>query len=452
MKVIVVGCGKIGKAIIDSLTEEGHDVTAMDLDMQVVESVATSYDVMAVCGSATSREMLLSAGAPDADLFVAVTESDEINMLSCFVAKKMGARYTVARIRQSDYNDSGLDYLIKELDLSMALNPESMTAEALFNLLKMPSTIGVETFAGKRLQIMEFIIKEKSPLDGATLADIRSKSSVPFLACVVQRGDEVCVPTGSYKLRGGDKIAFMVRVSEAHKFLKAMQVVQRQAKDVILLGASNTAYYLAKMLLANNFSVKIIEMDEHRCTEVAEKLSHATMICGDGTNLDLLLEEGIKSTAAFVALTGKDEDNILMSFYAMNEHVPQVISKVSHTELATLAGKLGLDCIVTSQKIVADVITRYARALRSSLGNKVETRYALADDKAEALEFSVLADCALSDVPLKNLKLKPNYIIAGIIRGNETIIPSGSDVIMTGDKVIVVAVGSRLFDLSEILR
>ena len=193
-------------------------------------------------------------------------------------------------------------------------------------------------------------------------------------------------------------------------------------------------------------------MDEHRCTEVAEKLPHATMICGDGTNHDLLLEEGIKSTAAFVALTGKDEDNILMSFYAMNEHVPQVISKVSHTELATLAGKLGLDCIVTSQKIVADVITRYARALKSSLGSKVETRYALADDKAEALEFSVLADCALSDVPLKNLKLKPNYIIAGIIRGNETIIPSGSDVIMTGDKVIVVAVGSRLFDLSEILR
>lgn len=453
MKVIVAGCGKIGRAIIESLVSDGHDVTAIDCDSSVIESVSTSFDVMAVCGSATSRENLAHADVAECDLFVAVTESDEINMLSCFIAKRMGAAYTVARIRKSEYNDDGLDYLSKQLDLSMALNPELLTAETLFNLLKLPSTMGVDTFAGKKLQILEFMLRENSPMVNTTLADLRARSSVPFLACVAQRGESVCVPNGAYELHAGDKIAFMVRSSEAHKFLRSIKMVQKQAHDVILLGASNIAYYLAKLLLSNNYSVKIIEKNPDRCAEIAEKLpSNATIICGDGTSQDLLWEEGIKTTDAFVALTGKDEENILVSFYAMSQHVPKVISKVSHVELSSLAANLGLDCVVSSQKFVADVITRYARALNSSLGSKVETRYSLAENKAEALEFSVLADCKLVGIPLKDLNLKPNYIVAGIIRDKETIIPSGSDFVSVGDKVIVVAVGARLFDLSEILR
>ena len=453
MRIIIVGCGKAGKAIIESLSEDNHDVTAIDNDAAVIETVTNTYDVMAVCGSATSREMLLQAGVAKADLFIAVTESDEVNMLSCFLAGRMGAKHTVARIRETDYNEDGLDFIIKELGLSMALNPERLTAETLFNWLKLPSAVSVDNFAGKKLCMLELILREASPLRNTTLMDLRKKCPVQFVACAVHRDDEVYIPNGAFELKEGDKVAFMLKRSEAHKFLKSIGAVQKQGHDVIILGGSTTAYYLARTLSANSYSVKIIEKDEARCQEIAEILpSNATLINGDGMNQDLLWEEGIKGTDAFVALTGTDEENILISFYAASQQVPKIITKVNNSELVGLAEKLGLDSIVSPRKIVADTLTRYARALSSSLESKVETMYSLMDDKAEALEFAVLSDCSLIGIPLKNLQLKPNFIIAGIIRGKETIIPSGDDKILEGDSVIVVAADAHLYDLTDILR
>ena len=453
MRVVIVGCGKVGKAIIDSMAEDKHDIIAIDNDAKVIEDITNTYDVMAVCGSATSREMLLSARVPKADLFIAVTESDEVNMLSCFLARRMGAKHTVARIRETEYNEDGLDFLVKELDLSMALNPERLTAETLFDQLKLPSAVSVEYFAGKKLQMLELIIKEGSVLKNASLMDIRKKCSVQFIACVVQREDEVIIPTGAFVLEEGDRVAFMVKRGDTHRFLKSIGAVQKQGRDVIILGGSTTSYYLAKILVSNGFFVKIIERDVERCEELAEILpAGATLIAGDGMNHDLLMEEGIKGTDAFVALTGADEENILISFYAASLEVPKVIAKVNHAELAELAEKLGLDNVVAPRKLVADVLTRYARALKNTLSSKVETMYSLMDDRAEALEFAVLADCKLVGVALKDLKLKPNFIIAGIIRGKETIIPSGDDVINEGDSVIVVATDAHLYDLSDVLR
>lgn len=453
MRVVIVGCGKVGKAIIDSMAEDKHDIIAIDNDSKVIEDITNTYDVMAVCGSATSREMLLSARVPKADLFIAVTESDEVNMLSCFLARRMGAKHTVARIRETEYNEDGLDFIIKELDLSMALNPERLTAETLFDQLKLPSAVSVEYFAGKKLQMLELIIKEGSPLVDVSLMDMRKKCSVQFVACVVQREDEVIIPTGAFALQEGDRVAFMVKRGDTHRFLKNIGAVQKQGHDVMILGGSTTSYYLAKILASNGFFVKIIERDEERCEELAEILpAGATLIAGDGMNHYLLMEEGIKSTDAFVALTGADEENILISFYADSLEVPKTIAKVNHVELAELAANLGLDNVVTPSKLVADVLTRYARALKNTLSSKVETMYSLMDDRAEALEFAVLSDCKLIGVALKDMKLKPNFIIAGIIRGKETIIPSGDDVIQEGDSVIVVATDAHLYDLSDVLR
>lgn len=453
MKIIIAGCGKIGKTIIDSMVDERHDIMAIDNDPCVISDITNTYDVMAVCGSATSRELLLQAGVGKTDLFIAVTESDEVNMLSCFLAKKLGAGYTVARIRESEYNEDGLEYLSGQLDLSMALNPEMLTAEAIMDVLKLPSAINVETFAGKKIQLLEMLVRENSPLIGATLADLRKKSPVQFLVCVVQRGDEVHIPTGTFTLQEDDKVAFMVKRVDAHKFLRSLGLVQKQARDVIILGGSEIAYYLAKMLAADNYSVKIIEKDEERCQEIAEKLpTYTTLILGDGMRQDLLWEEGIKNTDAFVALTGKDEENILISFYASSQDVGKVIAKVNHGELASLAEKLGLDCIVSPRKIVANVLTRYARALNKTLKSKVETMYSLMDDKAEALEFEVFSDCKVVGIALKNLKLKPNFLIAGIIRGNDTLIPCGEDIIKSGDRVIVIATDEKLRDLSDVVR
>ncbi len=453
MRVIVVGCGKIGRAILESLADERHDVVAIDNDPEVIPFVTNTYDVMAVCGNATSREMLNAAEVSKCDLFIAVTQSDEVNMLSCFLAKKMGARHTVARIRESEYNEEGLEFLSKQLELSMALNPEQLAAESMFDLLKLPSAVSVDNFAGKKIQILELIVRENSKLCGAALLDLRKKCPVQFLACAVKRENIAVIPNGSFCLQAGDKVAFMVKRSDSHKFLKAIDFVHKQGRDVMILGASSTAYYLAKMLAANNYSVKVVEKNQVRCEEFAEKVpENISVICGDGMNQDLLLEEGIRSIDAMVALTGKDEENILISFYALSQQVAKVISKVSHGELASLAEKLGLDCVVSPQKIVANVLTRYARALNASGQSKMETLYRLMEGDVEASEFVVLPDCGVIGYPLKDLKLKNNLLIAGIIRGKETIIPSGDDVICEGDKVIVVATNLHLHDLSDVLR
>lgn len=453
MKVIVAGCGKIGQAIIDSMVNDNHDVTAIDVDAGVIASVSDSFDVMAVCGSATSREMLLKADANKTDLFIAATESDEVNMLACFLARKLGVMHTVARIRSADYNEDGLDFLVKQLDLSMALNPESLTADALFDMLKLPSAVKVDNFAGKKLQMLELIIRENSSLCNVALMDLRRKCPVQFVACVVQRGENVYIPNGTFVLREGDKVAIMAKREDTHKFLRSIGAVQKQGRNAIIMGGSTIAYYLAKLLSANNYYVKVIERNQRRCEELAEILpSDAALIHGDGMNRDLLWEEGIKGADAFVALTGEDEENILISFYAQNQQVPKIITKVNHAELADLAEKLGLNSIISPRKIVADILTRYARALSNSAESKVETMYSLMDDRAEALEFAVLSDCSLNGIALKNLNLKPNLIIAGIIRGKETIIPSGDDCIKEGDSVIVVAADAHLYDLSDMLR
>lgn len=453
MRIIIAGCGKVGKAIIDSMTADNHDITAIDNNPEVIEQVSNSYDVMAVCGSATSREMLLSARVNKADLFIAVTQSDEVNMLSCFLAKRMGAKHTVARIREADYNEDGLSFIAEELELSMVLNPERTSAETLFDWLKLPSAVSVDNFAGKKLQLLELIVRKNSVLCNSSIMDLRKKCPVEFVLCAVQRGDCLYVPTGTFVLQDGDRIAFMVKRAEAHKFLKSIGAVQKQGRDVIILGGSTTTYYLAKLLTGNGFYVKIVERNAERCADLAEILpAGATLIHGDGMNHDLLMEEGITGASAFVALTGTDEENILISFYAVSQHVPKVIAKVNQTALADLAEKLGLDSIISPRKLVADALRRYARALNNTLGSKVETMYSLMDERAEALEFCVLADCKLIGKALKELKLKSNIIIAGIIRGKDTIIPSGDDKILEGDSVIVVATDARLYDLSDVLR
>ena len=453
MKIIVVGCGKVGKAIIDSLLKEKHDIVAIDHNPKVVEVVTNTYDVMAVCGIATSLEILNQANVAQADLFVAVTQDDEVNMLACFLARSLGAKNTIARIRESNYNDEGLRFIAKQLNISVALNPERLTAESLVNRLQLPNSVNVETFAGKKIQLLETVLRDESKIVGLNLAQIRQKANVPFVVCAVQRDEQVYIPTGQFVLQVGDRVAFMVKRSDSNKFLRAIGLMQKQARDVIILGASTIAYYLAKMLADNNHNVKVIEKDATRCAEISELLpSSATIICADGSDQDVLLEEGINTTDAMVALTGRDEDNILVALYAMHQNVPKVIPKVNDSHKYAMVEKLGLPTPVTAQKIVADIVTRYARALNNTLGSAMETMYTLMGGQAEALEFAVLSDCKLIGKKLKDLQIKYNCIIAGIIRGKETIIPTGEDALQENDRVIVVAAGKRLMDLEDILR
>lgn len=452
MNIIIVGCGKIGSTILESLVEEGHDVVGIDNDEQVITEITNLHDIMAVCGSGTDYDMLKEAGVANAEMFIAVTSSDELNMLSCYMAKKMGAKHTIARIRNPEYTQTNLGFLRQQLDLSMAINPEALAAVEMFNILKLPSAVKIQTFSQRNFEIIEMKLKENSALAGMKLMELRNKFNAKFLICAVQRGEDVYIPSGNFQLMTGDKIGLTASPTEIQKLMRSLKIEKRQAKDIMILGGSKIAYYLAKMLTASGNGVKIIEKDHDKCQELAESLDKVVVIEGDGAEQELLLEEGLNSLDAFVALTGMDEENILISIFASSQNVPTVIAKINRNELASLAARLGLDCIISPKKIVSDVIVRYARALENSRGSNVETLYNIMDDKAEVLEFNVRSDFKQVNIPLRDLQLKPNILIAGIIRERKPIIPNGDDMIMKNDKVIIVTSEQRLNDLSDIVK
>ncbi|MBR5314356.1 MAG: Trk system potassium transporter TrkA [Clostridia bacterium] len=451
MKIIIAGCGKIGTTVIGSLVAEGHDIVAIDTSSEVISEITNLYDVIGLCGNSADSDILFEAGASNADLFVAFTGSDELNMLSCFLARKMGTKNTVARIRTPEYNDQSLTFMKRNLEISLAINPERLAAHEISNLLKFPTALKIESFSRRYLEIVIIKLKENSFLDGVKLSDIRAKFNSKVLVCCIQRGDEVYIPDGNFVLKSGDKIGITATHSEFQKLFKTAGTVQKQAKNAILLGGGRVSYYLADMLTNIGTGVKIIEQEEKTCELLSELVPNATIIHGNGAHQDLLMEEGLLNTDAFVSLTGMDEQNILVSKFAAMNDVPKVITKVNSDELSAMAEKIGLESVVSPKKIVSDLIISYVRALQNSLGSNVETLYKLMDDKAEALEFNVRDDFTGAGVPLKDLKLRKNILIGGIIRDRKTIIPGGNDMILSGDKVVVIAANHILNDLSDIL-
>lgn len=452
MKIIINGCGKIGKVILASLVAEGHDVVAIDKDPQVLEDITNVYDVMGVCGNGTDSDILLEAGVDSVDLLVAVTGSDEFNMLSCFLAKKLGAKNTIARIRNPEYNDKSLTFMREQMDISLTINPEQFAAVELFNILKLPSAAKVELFGSKKFQIIEIKLKSDSKLDGLKIMDIRNKFKARFLISAVCRGEEAYIPDGNFVLKSGDRICISATTSEIVRLMKEIGIQQQPAKKIMILGGGKLAFYLAKKLSEGNNSVTIIEKNPEVCEVLCEALPKVTVVNADGTDQEVLLEEGLLSVDAFVSLTGMDEQNILMSAYAQTKGVPKVITKVNRSSLMPLAESWGLDTIISPKMTITDILVRYARALEDSQGSSVETLYKLMDDKVEALEFIVKDSFSKCEIPFKELTLKPNTLVAAIIRNRKTITPTGDDMFMAGDRVIIVAANQRINTLSDILR
>lgn len=453
MKIIIAGCGKIGDILIKNLTAEGHDVVVIDRSQKVLQQITNLYDVMCVSGNCADYNTLINADVKHADIFIGVTGLDELNMLSCFIARKLGAKHTIARIRNHEYNDSneGFNFLKQQLDISLVINPELLAARELFTILKFPSAVNIETFARRKFEMVELILKNDTVLDGMSLIEVRKKFSENFLVCAVRRDDKVYIPDGNFVLKAGDKIGLTASPTEIQRLLKKLSILKKQAKNVMILGGSRTAYYLSKLLLQSGNSVKIIEKDKTRCEELSVLLPDATIILGDGASQEILFEEGLLSMDAFVALTDIDEENILLSSFASLQNVPKVISKVNRNELATMSEKFGLDCIVSPKDLISSVCVRYARALQNTKGSKMETLYKIMDGKAEAVEFTVEDSFKNVNIPLRDLSTKKDTIIAGIIRGRKPIIPSGDDVIMPGDRVVVIVAGKNMDDLSDII-
>ena len=451
MKIIVVGCGKIGRSMVQSLTAEGHDLLVIDNDPTVLNETTDIYDVMGVCGNTVDCDTLTEANVKNADILVATTDSDEVNMLTCFLAKKLGAKHTVARIRNPEYNDQSLGVLRQHLDLSISLNPELLVAEEISNILQLPSAVKIERFSRRNIEMVEIILPIDSPLDGMNLIKMREKYKADYLICTVQRDNKVYIPDGHFELHNGDRIGVVATHNEITKLLGWLGLLRKQAKSVMILGGGKPSYYLAKKLISLGVDVKIIEKQANRCEFLAAEIPEAVIIHGDGAQQELLLEEGISSMDAFVSLTGMDEENIMLSIFASMQSVPKVVSKINRDELLTMAEKLGVETIVSPSTLTTNIIVRYARALENSKGSNVETLYKLMDGNAEALEFNAKADSEVTGVLIRDIKLKPNVLIAGITRGRKTIIPSGSDMIMAGDRVIIISAEQRLHDLDDIL-
>lgn len=452
MNIVIAGCGKIGRTIIESLSAEGHSITAIDTNPKALESVSNIYDIITVVGNSADTDALDEANIEKAELFIAVTGSDEINMLSCFIAKKMGASNVVPRIRNPEYNDQSLALLRQFLELEMSINPDLLAARELFHTLKLPSAVNVESFSRRNFEIAEIRLKQDSLLCGMRLIDMRKKYPGQYLVGIVKRCDKVFVPDGNFVLEANDKIGITASPSELIKLLRSLNVTQKQAKTVMIVGGGRTAYYLSKLLLSGTTKVTIIERDLRKCRELSESLRGATIINGDGADLDLLLESGLESTDAFVTLTGMDEENILLAYSASTKNVSKVVAKVNRDEFMPVVEKMGLDTVISPRKIVADIFVGYARALKNSLGSKIETLYKLMGGAAEALEFEAQNDPKYIKIPLKTLRLKPNTLVAGIIRGRKSLIPMGDDYILPGDKVVILTAGKNMSDLSDIVK
>ena len=451
MNIIIVGGGKIGTTVLESLVSEGHDVVMVDSDPEVIAQVSNIYDVMCVCGNGVDWETLTEAGAAGADLLIAVTGSDEFNMLCCFMAKKVGAGHTIARIRNPEYNDQSLGFIKQSLDISMVINPDSLAAAELFNLIQLPSAESIETFAGRNFQIVEWILHPESPLVGMTLMEMRKRFPASYLVGTVGRGSEVFIPSGSFCLQEGDRIGIAASPSEIENLMKMLGILREPTRNAMIIGAARSAHYLTRHLLRSGCRVTVVDIDKEACTTFAENSPEAVVICGDAAQEEVLLEEGLANMDAFVSLTGIDEENILLSYQALSKGVRRVITKINREEFTSMAAKLGLDCIISPRRLMSDVLTRYARALANSAGSKIETLYKLMDGKAEALEFRVEEDFPFAGIPLKDLHLKKNTLIAGIIRKRRIIIPSGTDSILPEDSVVILAAGHSLGDLADIM-
>lgn len=452
MRVIVVGCGKIGRTIIEVFVSEGHSVVAVDDDKSVVEELNNVFDIMCVHGNGADSDTLKNAGVDHSDIVIAVTDSDETNMLTCFFAKKLGTKHTVARIRNPEYNDDSIGFIKSNLNISLCINPDMLTAHEIFNILRFPGAVKIEKFSARNLEMIEIILKDDYPIVDVKLSELRKKIDSKVLICAVQRENEVYIPDGNFELKAGDRIGVTATSVEMDKFLRELGLKQKKRKNTMILGGSRVAYYLIHRLIESKGNVTLIELNKDICTEFAQEFPNAYIINGDGTQQELLKEEGISDMDAFVTLTGLDEENIIIASFASTQNVPRIITKINRPELASIAEHLGVNTIVSPREITANQILAYARALSSSEGSSVETLYKLMNDEIEALEFVVTDTSAVTGIPLRDLKLKKNIIIAAITRNRTAIIPSGDNTIELNDRVIIISASQKqLNDITDIL-
>jgi len=449
MNIVIIGLGTIGKTILKNLSGKEYTVTIIDENKHKIENLIEKYDVLGVVGNGASMDIQNEAGVQDADLVIALTRSDELNILACLVAKKIGAQNTIARVRNPDYRKQ-IAEMKDDLGISMVVNPERETANEIFNLINLPSVAQIEHFAEGKVSLVEVVAEKGCSLIGETLISLGKKLNTKVLICAVQRGDEVVIPSGNFMIQEGDRIHFTSNARMLGDFLTEVNLVKSPLKKIMIVGGGRIGFYLADALSKKKYSVKLIESDRSHAEELAEFLPRVTVVCGNGTQHDLLIEEGIEAMDAFVALTDIDEENMIVSMFANKKKVRKTITQITSDDLYGMLDELGINNNVSPKQIVASRIISYIRALANTVGSNVLTLYRLVNNQVEALEFSAKKQERLYNKPLKELKIKRNCLIACIIRQNEVIIPNGDSEIRLGDNVVVVTTYKNFDDLTDV--
>lgn len=453
MKIVVVGIGKVGHALAEHLAEEGHDITVIDQRPDIVSHTCDVLDVIGAVGNGASYHVQKEAGVQNADLLIAASDSDEVNLLCCLVAKKLGVSNTIARVRNPEYENQ-LGLMMNELGISLAINPERETAREISRVLRFPIATKVETFAKGRVELVEYRIPPKSPLAGLRLSDIGHTIRARVLVCAVQRGEEVLIPDGNFILLEGDRINITAPIAQMEDFFRQLGAYRDRAHNVMIIGAGKISYYLTDLLRKMSIKVKVLDRDKTRCEAFSHSFPDVLVIEGDATDHELLSEEGLDNCDAFVALTGLDELNIMLSMYAGVHAVGRSIAKVNRNSFAEIVSKTGIvESIISASGVTVNRIVQYVRALVNSSGSNVQALHRMVDNRVEALEFIVGAGSRVIGVPLKELSTKSELLIACIHRaGSAAILPSGQDVLREGDSVVIVTTRTGLNDINDILK
>lgn len=450
MRIVIVGCGKVGTSIATELNSEGHNIVVVDINREAVQNLSDSLDVMGVEGNGATYEVLIEAGADAADILIAAAAADEINIYTCLMAKAAGVKHTIARVRNPEYTQD-LFRVKDQLGLSMAINPELTAATEISRLLRFSGALEIDSFSKGIAELIKVSIPQDSIINNKKISDIDILNGKARI-CLVERSGEVYIPNGDFVICGGDKISVVAKPEMAAKFFKKINVAIGKSKDVILLGGGKVSFYLAKILLESGTNVKIIEKNGKRCQHLAEVLPDAVIIHGDCMDQDLLLSEGIEHANGIAALTDYDEENILISLYLKGASKAKVITKVNNTSFDLILGNLNLDCIIHPKNLTGEYIARYIRAVRNSEGSNVETLYRLNDNRIEALEFRVREGSRVTGKQISELPLKDNLQIICINRRGKIILPHGSDKIMPDDRVVILTTHKGLSAIEDILK
>ena len=450
MQIIVVGCGGVGTVLIEHLSKEDHNITVIDRNAQSVQDAVDDYDVMGIVGNGASYSIMKDAGIEDADLMIAVTSEDEINLLSCLIARKAGHCSTIARVRNPVYRQE-VNYIKEELGLSMVTNPEEAAAGEAVRMLKFPSAQKVETFARGRAEMVTLLLEEGNILIGKPLHQLRVELKPDILFSVVDRAGEVIIPDGTFVPQTGDEVTLIGKSKDMVALFRKMKLPTSRVHSTIMVGGGSIAYYLAKQLLTLGIDVRIFEKNHDRCKELSGMLQDALIINASATDRDLLMEEGLANVESFVALTEQDEENVMLSLYTKSVSKAKRITLLRHERYGKLLDTLDVGSVIDPRTICAERIVQYVRAFSNSQDSNIEALYAISEGRAEVLEFKIGPGAPVIDMPLAQMPLKKGVLIALIIRYGAAISPRGDSVIREGDRVVVVTKHSGFHDIRDIL-